>query len=195
MTKKIIILFALFYSYAVIRYQFGKNLWELSDYFYTLNKAIAWLAGTLVCLTLLSQRQLDSFMLSRKGIGLTGYFLALIHITSSFILLSPCYFPTFYNNHELSLFGWISISFGILTGFFFTLAFLGSINLIHPSNIKFGKLGILCNFLHVFNIGFLKWFPMQEWTFYMPPITLLFVIEVLVVLFVRRAIQKPFPLN
>jgi hypothetical protein len=190
MFKKVILFFLLTYTYAILRYQLGKDLWGWYDYFFSLNKSISWTAGTMLALTLISDKNLEIINMKRKDLGVLGYLLALIHIIFSISLLNPQYYPSFYTHNVINVNGWISISLGIASISFFSLALMGSLSILKQSFIKLGKWGIVVNFLHVVNIGFLKWFPISDWSMNLPPITLLFSIELILIFVIRLLIMK-----
>lgn len=185
MIRKIFVLFIFFYIYALVRYQVGMELWEFWDYIYTINKALAWLAGTLLGMTLFKDEVLNKYKLTRKTLGVSGYFLAIFHITLSFCLLSPTYYSSFFENGILNGNGYTNIVIGVLSFSFFSLALFGSIQWLPSTYIRFGKIGVILNFMHVFNIGFLHWFPINEWLLFMPPITLIFILELLLIFGLR----------
>ena len=186
MYKILFCIFGLFYLYAIVRYQLGKEMWEGMDYLYAINKAIAWTGGTCIALTLLPENSLQHWTSSRKQWGIVGYSFAAIHILFSFILLSPTYFPSFYDRQILSPDGWINVLLGIISFFCFSLAFLASLGALKKYYLKCAKWGLLLNLLHVVNIGVLKWWPMDNWVLYLPPITLLYTLELAVVFLVRK---------
>jgi len=192
MKKLITFLFLFFYGYAIIRYHIGKELYGLMEFYFVFNKAFAWTAGTLLLLSVLPTNFLDKYKISRRGIGTFGYSIALIHITSSILLLSEKFYPKFYTNASLNTDGWLYISLGICSILLFTIPLIASkINLPNGHFLyQFGRYGILLNLSHVFAIGFKGWLKFKDWPFFMPPITLLFFVSGLVILVFRYLVIK-----
>ncbi len=153
-----------------------------------LNKSIAWLAGTLLMVSLLRQNTWDRFGLSRRTIGTTGYWFAIIHIFSAIILLDSTFYPKFYNHGSISYMGWNYIAIGMLSIFCFSLPLYASYK-NEPQGSRlyhFGHYGILMNMLHVFMIGIGGWLEPKSWPLQMPPITMIFVTQI-ISLFIFRA--------
>lgn len=192
MKKVILVLFLTFYGYAIIRYHIGKNLTGLMAFFFVLNKAFAWTAGTLLILSILPTLFLEKYKLKRRAIGTFAYVIALIHINSSILLLSEKFYPKFYSHSYLNSDGWFYITLGALSILSFTIPLIASkLNMQdgHPM-YRFGRYGILLNLSHVTAIGFKGWLSYQDWPYYMPPITLLFVFSGLLILGFRYLILR-----
>ncbi len=192
MYKLVVIVFSISYLYAIVRYQFGKGLWEGMDYIFTLNKSLSWTGGTCIAITLLPPFFLKKYELSRKFLGSFGYSMILFHCLFSFLLLSPNYYPSFYDEYTLNSHGWTNITFGILSLICFSMALLASLQIVAKRFLIFGKFGLIFNFLHVLNIGVLKWLPIDNWVLLMPPITLLYVLELTIIYLIRRRLLTKF---
>jgi hypothetical protein len=192
MKKLITFLFLFFYGYAIIRYHIGKELYGLMEFYFVLNKAFAWTAGTLLLLSVLPTSYLDKYKISRRGIGTFGYSIALIHISSSILLLNEKFYPKFYSNAILNADGWLYIALGAGSIILFSFPLIASkLNLPNGHNLfRFGRYGILLNLSHVFAIGFKGWLKFQDWPFFMPPITLLFFLSGVVILVFRYLVLK-----
>lgn len=183
-TYRMFLIFIVCYTYAIIRYHFGKHLVEWNHFPYVMNKAISWTAGTVMVLTLIPNERLIRFSISRRTLGLGGYFLAVIHIAINLLLLSPDLYPSFFTDQTINAYGWTYISFGATSFILFSLPLYASLK-NYPSKdfrYKFGKLGILLLMLHVASLGLKNWFLPKNWPMMMPPITLLFIIFCLVIL-------------
>jgi hypothetical protein len=185
--KLIFILFFIFYGYAVVRYHLGKEMIGWKAFFVVLNKAIAWLAGTLLMLSLLRQNFWNRFNLNRRTLGTTGYWFAIVHILSAIILLDSTFYPKFYDRGSIGYMGWNYIATGALSILFFSIPLYASVkNKPEASNLyHFGRYGILMNLVHVFMIGFKGWLEPTSWPLAMPPITLIFVTQIISVLIFR----------
>lgn len=192
MKKVILVLFLTFYGYAIIRYHIGKNLTGLMAFFFVLNKAFAWTAGTLLILSILPTLFLEKYKLKRRAIGTFAYVIALIHINSSILLLSEKFYPKFYSHSYLNSDGWFYITLGALSILSFTIPLIASKLNMQDGHFmyRFGRYGILLNLSHVTAIGFKGWLSYQDWPYYMPPITLLFVFSGLLILGFRYLILR-----
>ncbi|NBR13992.1 MAG: hypothetical protein EBQ94_05545 [Flavobacteriales bacterium] len=192
MKKLFVFLFITYYAYAIVRYHIGKDLLGVKEFFFVLNKAIAWTAGTFLLLSLLPSYFLEKYTIKRRAIGTFGYTIALIHILSSILLLDPILYAKFYSNDVLSVNGWTFIVIGALSAFLFTLPLIASLRKLAPDNVlyRFGRYGVLLNLLHVGAIGINSWMDLSKWPFYLPPITLIFVLEGIAVIVYRYWILK-----
>ena len=161
-------------------------------FFFVLNKAFAWTAGTLLILSILPSYFLEKYKLKRRAIGLFAYTIALIHINSSILLLNEKFYPNFYSHSCLNLNGWLYITLGVLSILLFTIPLIASkLNLPEGHFMyRFGRYGILMNLAHVSAIGFKGWLSYQDWPYFMPPITLLFVFSGLLILGLRYLILR-----
>jgi hypothetical protein len=177
MLKKTALLFLLFYSYAVLRYHVGKGLGQ-EEILFVLNKAFAWTAGTCFALTLLPKKWFPSTLNYRKQFGLMGYGFSLLHITANIILIKATNYPLLFEGNYLNPHGWQLIILGILTISCFSLPLIATLKKLPTGSVlyKFGKIGVLTSIIHVSIIGIHGWFTPLEWPYYLPPITLLFVI-------------------
>jgi hypothetical protein len=177
MLKKTALLFLLFYSYAVLRYHFGKGLGQ-EEILFVLNKAFAWTAGTCFAFTLLPNKCFPDTVSYRKQFGLIGYSFSLLHITANIILINATNYPLLFDANKLNFHGWQLISLGILTISCFSLPLIATIKKLPAGSLlyKFGKIGVFTSIIHVSIIGIHGWFSPLEWPYYLPPITLLFVI-------------------
>jgi len=184
MKKLISSLFFIFYAYAVIRYHIGKELIGLMEFFFVLNKAFAWTAGTMLLLSILPSFYLEKYCVTRRALGTFGYAIGLIHINSSILLLDEKFYPKFYTNAQLNSDGWFFIFLGVCSILLFTIPLIASkLNLPEGNRLyTFGRYGILMNLAHVTAIGFKGWLKFQDWPYFMPPITLLFVLNGVIIL-------------
>lgn len=152
-------------------------------FFVVLNKSIAWLAGTLLMFSFLKQNFWNRFKLNRRTLGLSGYFFAITHILAGIILLDSKFYPKFYAFQNLSNIGWTYIAMGVLSILFFTAPLYASFK-NEPQSSKlyhFGRYGILMNLVHVLLIGFSGWLQPTSWPLNMPPITLIFVTQIIAI--------------
>lgn len=179
-------------AYAILRYNIFKEVpWKNLPLWVT-NKAFALTALILIGYSFCAPRTKP-----KKEIGLLGFFVALIHVILSLILLSPAYYEKFYEaDGKMVLIGEIAILVGVLSFAFLFLAAYQSfprlrdktecnLRLIHQ--LVLGSL--LLNLVHVFVMGYKGWINMSSWPGMIPPITL--VSFILCVLFLgRRYLMK-----
>ncbi len=188
--KFLLVLFLFLYSYAAIRYHIGKELGPTA-FLFVFNKALAWWCASVLLLSLLPLDKLKRFSLTKRATGLFGYTVALIHVFVTFYILSPVYYPKFFTLGELNIHGWTSISIGFLSLFFFSFPLFATWkNYTTHQFFKLGRLGVLLNISHVFSIGFDTWFPADTWPYHLPPITLIFVIQALLIIVYRYILSK-----
>ena len=172
MRSILISLFLFFYGYAVVRYHLGKNV-PWSDWYFILNKGFAWMGFTLVALTLLKEKTLNKISLSRRSLGLIGYFFLIAHVVSNLLLFNERHFPKLYHNGVISSSGWIAIILGIMAFVVFTLPLVATLKNF-PSTSKYfrlGKIGVLTSIFHPTIIGFAGWLKPGTWPYSLPPIT------------------------
>jgi DMSO/TMAO reductase YedYZ heme-binding membrane subunit len=189
--KKIIILILIFtYSYAVIRYHVGENI-PWSEFLFVVNKAFSWSAFILISWSILPKKWFLKRNLQRKYFGITGYIFALIHVILNIFLININRFPQFYSSNknwtnEFYLFA----SIGLISFLIFSLIFLVSTNLVKTKNkdkiISLGLYTIVFCALHPFLIGYKNWLNINSWPLFLPPITLLSILILILFLIIKR---------
>lgn len=204
---KIILLVSVFsICYAIIRYHIvGTVPWK--DFpFLILNKGIS-LSG-IILLTLnfsigpmnnLTGKVPESWLNSRKQIGITGFLYALIHVLMSMMTFNPDIYGKFYETDgSLTLFGGLSmlggvLSFVVLWGYnlsFKTFLKDDSAFIQLITSRKFLLLAMLLSAAHLFFMGFKGWVNPSGWVGGVPPISLVaftvFVIGYVINLFGRK---------
>ena len=183
--KFFLILFSILYSYAVLRYHFGKNI-SSESFLYVLNKGIAWTCASMLLLSVLPNNKLNVIGLTRRATGLIGYSVALIHVVITLVVFNQAYYPGFYSSNMINIHGWMNIFIGILSLICFSFPLFASFyNSKNSWYYSIGRYGVLLNISHVFSIGFLNWFPLSTWPCYLPPITMIFVCQGITILFYR----------
>lgn len=179
----------LVFSYAIIRYNIIKGVaWEQLPLFIS-NKAISLSAVIFIALSY-ALGSLARFLPKifvpalnlRKFFGLLGFGLASIHGLISLLIFTPAHYPKFFSNvGELNLAGELSVLFGVLTFFVFTIVALASIPAIAKSmghqrwlaTQRLGYLGLILIFFHIFVIGLEGWLKLAGWPGGLPPISLI----------------------
>lgn len=192
MKRFIFFIFLIFYSYAAIRYHLGKDLVGFKETIFVLNKALAWTAGTLFMLTLLPQKKLDGFLVQRRQLGTWAYGLALVHIILIILILNPELYPKFYSDSKLNFQGWTTIFLGIGSILLFSLPLYASLKKSEELShlYRFGRYGIYLNILHVTSIGASGWFLPSTWPYFMLPITLIYVTQAFVLIFINKTASR-----
>ena len=195
--KKIILgLFILCYSYAIIRYHIGKNI-PFIEWHYVLNKAFAWSGFLLIGITLFSLKWFSDRNLTRTSFGISGYLFCSTHILGNLILMNENRFPFLYESaNELSWLGISSITLGIVSFCFFSIAFIGSLDVFGFSSrkkknlLQFGKYGFLISVSHPLVMSYNRW-NLSNWPLWLPPISLICVITGIALLLFR--LKRKFP--
>lgn len=191
MKKTFFLIFILLYSYAILRYHLGKNV-PWNEWFYILNKAIAWTGFTLICLSVLPQQLLNNIKTTRRELGIQGFVFAAVHATSVLLLFNSNHYPKFYTANIINPFGWLILTIGFLSLVIFVIPFISALKKL-PNNSKvfrMGKVGVLISVFHPLLIGLSGWFSPEEWPFYLPPITLLAVLFCLAIFMLRSFSKK-----
>ena len=177
------------FAYAILRYNIIKGVsWEHFPLLIS-NKAIALSAVGLIALSYILgslarffPRTFSATLGARKFFGLTGFGLAAMHGLMSLLLFSPKNYPKFFlEDGSLSLTGELSMLFGVLAFFVFSIVAYTSIPVIvakmdkhiwHRAQ-KLGYLGLLLTLLHVVSMGFSGWLNTAGWPGGLLPISLL----------------------
>ena len=147
--------------YSVIRYNIIGHVPITEIPLFIMNKAISF---SMVIIFAFSARSyfkgaIQEFINSMSIIK--GF--ALIHILISISLLSQQYYPKFFTNDKLSLFGNLTIFFGII-----------SVVYILNKSVKIKNwLFFLMITLHLFFMGIKGWLLVDKWPGLMPPISLI----------------------
>lgn len=170
----ILILFFVFYGYAVVRYHLGKQL--NADYFlFVFNKAIAWSAAAFLGMSLM---KFSKKLPSRRLFGLSAFGFGIIHIALSLYLGLQGNFAELYVQYSLSEKGILVLISGLSSIAIMLFPFLTSIwpEKFPQKWFHLGKWALLVNLSHPLIIGFSNWWTPVKWPYYLPPITLLIVL-------------------
>ncbi len=159
--SRTLIIFITAFLYSVIRYNIVGPVPIAEIPLFIMNKAISF---SMVIIFAFSARSyfksaIQEFINSMSI--LKGF--ALIHILISISLLSQQYYPKFFTNDKLSLFGNLTIFFGII-----------SVVYILNKSIKIKNwLFFLMITFHLFFMGIKGWLSVDKWHGMMPPISLI----------------------
>ncbi len=175
-------------SYAIVRYQiFGPVPWKELPLF-ILNKGISLSAFILLTLNFslsplnnLGIKVSENWLNSRKIIGISSFFLLVIHVLISFLLFQPAIYGKFFEaNGTLTLFASISMLGGILAFAALWIYHQSFQSLASEDNEwtpfitsrKFLLLIMLLGATHLFFMGYEGWLNPSSWHGKMPPISL-----------------------
>jgi DMSO/TMAO reductase YedYZ heme-binding membrane subunit len=186
-----LLLFIPFYGYAFIRYHIGKEV-PFDEWFFILNKAIAWTAFTSIGLSVLKPKSFELINTDRRTTGMTGFSLAIFHSISVLLLFNSAHFEKMYTGDQLNFLGWMAIIIGIVSLLIFSFLFIAALKKLPKEHqiFRFGKVGFLLVMFHPLVIGISGWFSPESWPFYLPPITLLAVLSALTFLLFRLIYHK-----
>jgi len=174
--------------YAYTRYVYFGPIAESKIPLYISNKAISWSSVVLLSasfavgpLAALSSR-CSSWLNYRKALGLTGLWLATLHILVSLPIFNIFYYTGFFNlDGTLKVTSELSMLAGAIAWMLLLLPALASLPNIAASMSavawrrvqRLGLLALLITFIHVAWLGWNGWFLPADWFGGMLPITLL----------------------
>ncbi len=192
----VILVFLLSFLYAWLRYVvFGP--YTSDDLLFILNKASAF---TVVLNTFLAYSPIRLSQLKRKIIGISSFYIALVHVILSLVLLPTGYYKNFhYDTGKLTTTFGLAVFFGILALLALIAIFLYfktrprkevNYRIFYQLTVAF----YLFLALHILLIGYQNWFNVQGWYGGFPPITLISFIMLmaswpLVMYFMRKKMQ------
>lgn len=195
-----IILFALVFTYSVVRYNVIKGVaWEHLPLFIS-NKAIALGAVVFISVSYLLgniSRFIHTFsrwVYLRKYFGLLGFSLASIHSLMSLALLRPYYYGKFFTAEgSLNLIGELSLLFGVIALFIFSIVAIVSlpsiVNSMDPrkwrSVQRSGYIALVFVLAHVYTMGIQGWLTPEGWPGGLFPISLVAFIILLTVVLIK----------
>ncbi|MFN5846744.1 MAG: hypothetical protein ACK46O_13650 [Flavobacteriia bacterium] len=177
MVRFTFVIFLLFYGYAAIRYHIGADV-PIDDWYFILNKSIAWTGFTLVALSILKTPTLQKWNLNRRDLGLTGVSFAFMHAVSVLFLFSEEHYSKLFTEHQINTQGYIALSLGALSMLIFSFPLIAALK-SYPNEawqFRLGKYGVLVSIFHPMIIGYSGWLKVVKWPLGMPPITLLAVL-------------------
>lgn len=189
------------FAYAIIRYHILKGVSWIDFPLFISNKAIALSAVTFIALsyTLGSlakfwPKRFEQTLPLRKYFGLLGFGLASVHTMMSLLLFSPAYYPKFFTSvGKLSLIGELSMLFGVLSFFMFSIIAIVSIPSVSEKMDKsqwlkiqrMGYAGCFLVLLHVTIMGIEGWLNPAGWPGGLLPISLVAAIVILTVFLLK----------
>lgn len=196
-----LIIFLAVFAYAVIRYNVLKGTPWVELPLFISNKAISLSAVVFIALSYALgslarfwPKTFVSALSMRKFFGLLGFGLAALHGLISLLIFSPAYYPKFFlSSGKLNLIGELSMLFGVLTFFVFTIVALASVPAIVKSMDsqrwlvvqRLGYFGLILVIFHVFMMGIDGWLKPAGWPGGLLPISLVAAIVIALVLFLK----------
>lgn len=194
-----------FLLYATLRYMVFKGVdWSHFPVFIT-NKIFSIAGLFLIALSYLLTKvdwiKFDSESSKVQFIrfaGLAGFSLCAIHVFLSLVILSPAYYPKFYHGDMMNIKGELSMLMGVISLYCFTIPAITSLPFMQKAvgmkkwkrGQKMGYYGLLTSLLHVTAMGFRSWIDMANWPGYLPPISLLATIIILIPLYLKITKNK-----
>lgn len=204
----VLIIFAVTFGYAFIRYNVVRNIPFENIPLFIANKAIALTAAILIGLSFLLgplakfwPKMFTSHLYLRKHLGVAGFTIAALHALMSLILFTPAYYPKFFlPSGKMNLIGESSMLFGIVAFLVFAAISVASLPPIERYMSsqqwkliqRLGYLAYVFVLFHVVIMGWAGWWKPESWKFGLASISL---ISALVIIFVllMRVIVMIFP--
>ena len=156
-------------AYATLRYNVFQGV-PWSDWpVYVLNKAAA--VSSLVMLLVWTLRAQRGRRNAPGGLLAAAARLALLHTALSIAILSPAYYPAFYNGARLTWQGSLSLLLGVSTASGLVMSARGPLD----ARATARRLGLVTFAvgLHAAIYGYPGWFTPSLWPGHLPPITML----------------------
>lgn len=199
--KIALLIFALCYGYAVVRYHVVRDVPFPGEFLFIANKALALAATLLIGLSFLlgplarfSPRAFVPRLHLRKPLGLFGFALASVHALLSLILLTAARYPKFFDaDGAVNLIGEGVILSGALAFLIFAVVALASVPSIAArmgdmrwkSVQRLGYLAYFFVLLHVVIMGFSGWLQASSYRFGLISISLIAALAIVLVLSLR----------
>jgi len=198
--KWLILVLLFFLVYATMRYIVFKGVDPNHFPLYIMNKvfsisglfflAISYAFGKVRWMRFSEDAKQNQFI---KFTGLAGFSLSALHVFNSLIILSPEYFPKFYDENMMNLNGELTMLMGVFSLYCFTIPAITTIPFMQEAvgikkwqqGQRMGYLGLVAALLHTTIMGFSGWIDVSSWPGYMPPITLLSAIIAIIPLYLK----------
>ncbi|MEK7546810.1 MAG: ferric reductase-like transmembrane domain-containing protein [Patescibacteria group bacterium] len=196
-----LLVFGLSFLYAFVRYNIVRNVPLEQIPLFIANKAIALSALIIIGLSFVLgplarfwPQIFDSKLYLRKPLGVLGFGTAALHSLISLAILSPAYYPRFFDlGGKMNFIGETSLLFGVLAFLVFSAVSIASVPAIEermkPGHWKsVQRLGYLAYFftlLHVAIMGFKGWFDPASYQYGLISITLISSLFIILVFLLR----------
>jgi hypothetical protein len=173
------------FTYAIIRYVIIGPVDAVEIPIFILNKAVSWTAVTLLFFSIYTtSKNLNN---TAREYGTYAYWCIVCHALLTLSIMNENYFVKLFEGGKLTLFGQLSILSGVLLIVLFLYYYY---NFSNTSNfttvvkrISKVKLILIIALAHLFFLGGKGWITPEKWYGYLPPITLISFIIVLITLF------------
>lgn len=192
--------------YAIVRYNVVRSVPIDNIPLYIFNKAIALSATILIGLSFILgplarfwPNQIVPHLYLRKHLGVFGFAIAAVHAVISLILLTPAYYPRFFNTDgKLNFMGESSMLFGVLAFIIFAVVSVTSLPEVEKNmdqaKWKFiqrlGYLAYVFVLAHVGIMGYRGWFRPESWQYGLASISLISVLFIVFVLIMRALVMR-----
>ncbi len=175
-------------AYAVLRYNVFKGVGWQHLPLYIVNKAVSLSAVVLLASSYLVGRWIRVFhddpvkrLVLSKFLGLSGFWLAALHVLMSMLLLSPHYYEKFFRDEKLNLTGELAMLFGAFSLMFLLIPVVSSLprmkqdlgELWWRRSQRLGYVALTLNSGHLFAMGYRGWLDVSAWPGGLPPITMI----------------------
>lgn len=128
-----------------------------------------------------------------KFMGLIGFSLSAMHVFMSLTLLSPAYYANFFDGDMMNFKGELSMLMGVISLYFFTIPAIASLPFMQKGvgmkkwkrAQKMGYFGLITALFHLIIMGASGWITIHKWPGYLPPISLLSAIIILIPLYLK----------
>lgn len=195
-------------GYAVLRYHVIKGVPWSNFPLFILNKGLSLSAVFLIAasyilghLSRYFPKTFTPWLSMRKYLGLLGFGLAAVHALMSMLLLSFAYYPKFFEESgKLNLIGELSLLFGVVSFFIFSIVAITSTPSVEKEMDKnkwlkvqsMGYLAFASVGLHVLIMGFAGWLTPKTWPGGLLPVSLVAFI-VITITILLKIIALVFP--
>jgi DMSO/TMAO reductase YedYZ heme-binding membrane subunit len=200
--KWFFVVFGFSVAYAVVRYHLAGDVpWRHLPLF-ILNKATSLAAVIFIACSYLIGKVIHWYdhdhalrLVVIKFCGLMGFFLAAGHAIFSLCLLTPAYYPKFFDEGgRLSLTGELAMSLGVVAIFFLLSPAITTLPMMPKAigGVRWkraqhgGYAALVPVVAHLVVMGYKDWLNPQGWQGGIPPVSLVAVIAAIVPLLVKR---------
>lgn len=177
-----------FFLYATLRYNVFKGVDPNHFPVYIVNKifsvagilfiALSYITGKVNWFKFNNEEDKTQFI---RFAGLVGFSLCAMHVFLSLLIISPEYFPKFYDGNMMNLTGETTMLMGVLSLYCFSIPAITTIPFMQEAvGIKkwqrrqsMGYFGLLTSLIHTAVMGFAGWFSVTKWPGYLPPLSLI----------------------
>ncbi len=199
--KMFLIVFALVFTYAFVRYNVLGAVELIHLPLYISNKVFAVTSAVLIGLSYLMgplahfwPKAFGPKVRYRKYFGLFGFGTASIHAFISLLLFNPAYYPRFFlETGKLTFAGELSMLFGVLALFVFAIPAVTSLHEVMERlggrnwllSQRIGYIAYVLVLLHVAVMGWRGWLNSANWPGGLVPLSLISSVVIMAILLIR----------